>query len=196
MKAKSLAFCALLVLAGCTSSNNHINIREDFALSEDSGSGVVVASVTYSGSFSGYSVYFREVADHATTGKLQIGSGMTMVPPGMMEWDIERPGLRGNVFTIELPAGEYEVFKYSASSGYAHGSTRNPISIKFDVVPGEVTYLGNFLFKRTAGFGATVLGLDILHSNKASRDLEIAGAKHPYLDVTEPDLILSGAGEN
>jgi len=185
MKLQAILVIAITLLTGCATSNTKTNIPSNFSFNEQKNTGVMLASVSYSGSFSGYAVYYRKVGESGNGQKLQIGAGTAVLPPGMMDWDIEKPGLRGNVFAVELPAGEYEIFNYSLSSGFAHGSGEEPLSLRFTVEPHRATYIGNFLFRRTAGFGATVLGVNISHADFSERDLPIIHSKYASLDTSD-----------
>ncbi|WP_444924438.1 hypothetical protein ACJJH9_04395 [Microbulbifer sp. DLAB2-AF] len=106
-----------------------------------------------------------------------------------MEWDIEKPGLRGNVYVSELEAGEYEIYSWQSNSGMASFWSSNNFSTKFTVEPGKPIYLGAFHFQRRSGFGATILNMDVLYRNMAERDLEIAKSKFHYINVDEIDYV-------
>lgn len=99
-----LILCVAFMISGCVSVQN---VKNDFSLNSDSNKGLLLASITYSGSYSGYSMKFRKIGAEKFE-SIQIGSGTALLPPGMLDWDISRSGLRGNVFAIELPVGEYE----------------------------------------------------------------------------------------
>lgn len=178
-KLKIVVFSILFVLSGCASVSN---VPTDYALSQDSETGILLASVSYHGSYSGYSIKFRKIGS-SKWDKLEVGSGTAFLPPGMLDWDIEARGLRGNVFAIELPAGEYEFGSWFVSSGVASISPVNPFSIRFNIYPGNATYAGNFHFVRESGFGATVTGVNVHYEDKYDRDIPIIEKKYKNIDI-------------
>ncbi|MBB3169727.1 hypothetical protein [Simiduia aestuariiviva] len=179
IKLKFLLAIVLLALSGCT---NVSNLPSNYVFSPDSETGILLASVSYHGTYSGYSIKFRKVGG-AEWQKIQIGSGTAFLPPGMLDWDIEAPGLRGNVFAIELPEGEYEFASWFVSSGVASIGPVDPFSIRFNIYPGNITYGGGFHFIRESGFGATVTGVNVNYENKYDRDVPIIRKKYRNLDT-------------
>jgi len=111
----------------------------------------------------------------------------------MQHWDIEEPGLRGQVFVIELPAGDYEFTSWGVSSGYATISPKQNFSIPFGLPEGTAIYAGNFHFERQSGFGATVTGVKVSHHNQTQRDLGIAKTKIPSLASMDIELAMDTA---
>jgi len=166
------------LLAGCASSKN---IPTNYKLSDESGKGILMASVTYRGGYSGYAIQYRALGKSKWS-KLQIGTGTALLPPGMLDWDINKRKSRGNVFAIELPEGEYEFFSWSVSSGPAFISPLNPFSVRFNIEAGKATYAGNFHFIRESGLGATVTGVNVNLVNEFERDIELFKPKYTFLD--------------
>ena len=184
---KLLAYIAILSLAGCATTRSSNNIPSSYKLNSNSHNGLLLASVTYHGSYSGYSMTYRKVGSSQST-NLTIGSGSTFVPPGMMDWDIEKHGLRGNVFAVALPAGEYEISSWLVSSGYASIRPGNEFTIRFQIVPGQAVYLGNFHFIRSSGFGGMITDVDVGYSDESSRDIAII--KQKYRSVEASDIYM------
>ena len=117
-----LIFLLSIALSGCTTVSN---IPKDYSLNEASGKGVLLTSISYQGRFAEYSVSYRKLGskDWQT---ISIGSS-TAIPSGLLEWDIKQPGLRGDVFAIDLPSGEYEFTSWNVSSGQAYIRNRGQV---------------------------------------------------------------------
>lgn len=177
---KVLLLLMVLTLVGCVPAVRQIDSR--YTLSEDSGNGVVIASVTYQGGYSQYAVDLRATGQTATQ-RMQIGSAQTIIPAGMQQWDIEAPGTRGQLFSVELPAGSYEIAEWTAGSGAASMDHEDSFTIPFEVLSGQITYIGNFNFKATGRMGAMITNLNVIHSDEFDRDAEVAARKFPHLEL-------------
>jgi hypothetical protein len=175
-----LLLAMILPLAACVPAVRQID--SGYALGEDAEVGLVLASLTYQGSLAQYAIRFRPLGDTSMQ-QLQIGASQSLVPPGMMDWDIEVPGTRGQLFAFELPAGRYELFEWFASVGPSSMRPSEEFSIPFDVLPGEITYIGNFNYRATGRFGASVTSLNVMHVDEFYRDTAIAADKFPRLDL-------------
>ncbi len=162
------------ILAACTSVES---IPNNFVLNPLSDKGILVSSVTYHGTYSGYSILFRRIDDNQFK-ELTIGTGTAFLPPGMLDWDIKQRGLRGNVFAVELPAGDYEFFSWRVASGYSHVRPQNDFSIPFSITPGNAVYLGNFKFERKSGLGGTIIAVDVQYRDESNRDIGILQKKY------------------
>ena len=149
--------------------------------------GLLLTSLTYHGSYSGYSVLYRKIGS-TDFDTLTIGTGTALIPPGMLDWDIKHRGLRGNIFAIDLPAGDYEVFSWRVSSGYGNTHPVNDFSIPFRIIPGKTTYIGNFKFDRKGGAGGTVLFVDVQQIDESSRDTEIFQKKQTHPATYELEM--------
>lgn len=97
-------------------------------------------------------------------------------------------GPKGTVTTLTLPAGEYEVFSYSAMSGAWGGlravQAQTPFSRRFRVVDGEVTYIGHVavVVRGDAGTlpsagGALLLPAQVTVKDEAAQDLKDIGER-------------------
>jgi len=182
MKNSFVLFLTALLLIGCSGTPVR-SVPSDYEISQGSTKGLLLASLTYSGSYSGYSVLFRRVGAEEWS-SLQIGSGTTLLPAGMLNWDIEKPGLRGNVFAIELESGDYEFSSWSVSSGPASIRPRRTFSIQFRIEPRVASYAGNFHFQRVSGLGATVTGIDVSYNDQYARDVKIIHDRYSFVDIS------------
>jgi len=174
------------MLAACKSVES---VPPNFVLNPQSGKGVLVSSVTYHGSYSGYSVLFRKIGSPEIN-EMTIGTGTALLPPGMLDWDIKQRGLRGNVFAVELPVGEYEIFSWRVSSGYSTVRPQDDFRIPFSITPGTAIYLGNFHFERKSGLGAAVVVVDVQYHDEAIRDLGILQKKYSGIDPSTLQTVL------
>ena len=174
-----------LGLSACTTVES---VSKNFALSPSSEKGLLVSSVTYRGSYSGYSVLFRKVGSSEHM-ELKIGTGTALLPPGMLDWDINRKNGRGNVFAVDLPAGDYEIFSWRVYSGIAFVAPEYDFSIPVKIIPGRATYIGSFNFERKAGLGGTVAAVDVQYGDQSIRDLDILQKKYSGI---APSLVLAG----
>jgi len=177
---RHIIFALIAIIAGGCSTMH--GVRSDYALNKNSGKGLLIASLTYHGSYSGYRMYYRKQSSKKRK-HLLIGSGISLIPPGLMEWDISKPGLRGNVLSVELPSGEYEFYSWAVSSGYANIGPSEAFSLKFTIKPGEANYVGNFQFDRISGMGAMVTGVDVSYNDETDRDLKVIKEKHSLLNI-------------
>jgi hypothetical protein len=171
----STYFLALLtlVLAGCATTS----VPATYTPSETSGKGVVVASITYSGRYAGYSVMYAS-SDGRTTGKFMVGKGMVLIPyfPDM---DFEEKEMKGEVVVAELPAGQYVINGWRVSSGYANIGPTSPVQVRFTVEPGKKVYLGSFHFEQTRSMGLTVTGVKVGFTDREMRDMNVVARKFP-----------------
>ncbi|WP_290700265.1 hypothetical protein [Amphritea sp.] len=167
-----------LLLSGCNSVKN---VPINYNLNSNSDKGVLLTSLTYHGGYSGYSMRYRKVGSKDWS-KLKIGSGTSMIPPGMLDWDIEKPGLRGNLFAVELEKGDYEFSSWSVSSGPALVLPVNTFSIKFKILPAQALYIGNFHFLRESSIGATVTGVNVSYNDELKRDIPLINKKYSSID--------------
>ncbi len=187
MTSRSLLLAMLvLILAACKSVES---VPHNYFLNPQSDKGVLVSSLTYHGSYSGYSILFRKVGSDDFN-QLTIGTGTALLPPGMLDWDIKQRGLRGNVFAVELPVGDYEIFSWRVSSGYAHVRPQNDFRIPFSITPGKAIYLGNFNFERKLGLGGTVTAVDVTYGDEANRDITILQRKYTGIDSAKVSAAL------
>ncbi|MGE5539786.1 MAG: hypothetical protein ACM30I_14300 [Gemmatimonas sp.] len=164
---------AVLALASCGTPN----IDKDYTLDAATGKGVVIGSITYTGFYGRYRVFYRQVGGGAE-GFFNFGESTFLLPP-MTKDDIRAPALRGNVFAAALPAGDYEIYGWQVDSGNYHVRPRNPVSVLYHVEPGKSVYLGNFYFQRREKFLGATTGVTVTYKDESERDLNIFAAKYP-----------------
>ena len=97
-----------------------------------------------------------------TTGNLVV----TATPP-----DFTSGTARGAVYLLELPAGDYEVYRFRVFGPQAFSPV---LSIPFIVRPGQTTYIGRFMVGWVAGHGPRGVHLDAF-----DEDVKIARKKFP-----------------
>lgn len=99
--------------------------------------------------------------------------------------------LKGQLFSLPLPAGEYELycvgFKGSNGRKTITSKSRDNLALTFEVVPGEVTYIGQFItsslvaksklwnIEYPSGYGF------ITYNNANERDKALLYERHPDL---------------
>jgi hypothetical protein len=171
-----ISLATTLVLFGCATQS----VDSSYVLNSQSGDGVITGSISYAGRFSGYGIFYKNLAT-GETGRLQIGESQALLPPRKSEF--EDPHVVGMVFAVKLPAGDYEVFRWTVGSGIANVSSIAPFEIKFKVEPGKLAYIGSFQFKQTSSLGLTVTGVNLAYKDAASRDLTIMRKKFPNLAI-------------
>ncbi len=177
-----LRACCSIAAAAWLAACGTPNVGTDYVLSDAGNKGVVVGSITYSGSYAGYEVHYRKVGDTAVRGFFHYGMSKYMAMPRMGKSDIAEPGVRGDLFAAELPEGEYEVHGWQVSQGTTATSTQTQsFSIRFTVKPGEATYLGNYHFTRTSRSLNLATGFEVTAKDEAARDLKIFAEKYPRL---------------
>jgi hypothetical protein len=168
------------MLQACTTTKT---IKNDYILNAETGNGVLATSISYQGSYSGYSIFYKNM-ETGTRGKVQFGEGVALIPIPP-KGDFSHINRKGEVFAIELPEGTYRVWNWGVSSGYASISPMNPISVEFKIIPGKITYLGNFDFVQTDSMGLTVTGVEVNYSDQSKIDLDILLRKQPRIKVED-----------
>lgn len=178
MNRRSALVGLTLLLAACATAN----VNPEYRLKADAAEGVITGSVSYSGRYSGYRVYYRRVGGEEL-GYFEIGTGNALLPI-VEKGDFAIRGLRGTVFAAQLPAGEYEMHRWIVSSGASTVTSTVPFSISFTVDSGKLVYLGNFHFTTTSTMGLTVTGARLSHRDAVERDLPVFQKKFPGLAET------------
>ncbi|KAB7742577.1 hypothetical protein F2P47_00095 [Parvibaculum sedimenti] len=160
-------------LAGCAPKN----IDQSYAFSQTAGKGVVIGSITYVGASSACTVVYRKIGD---TNISYFSAGHSDMLVSLVAGnDIEGGADKGDLFAVEVPAGDYEIVRWAASSGYAHMGSAEDFSIHFHVEPGKAVYLGNFYFEEADRFGATTTGMIMDYRDRAERDMKVFVKKYP-----------------
>lgn len=152
----------------------------------------MLVSVAYSGGYSGYNMHFRRVGQEKWQ-SLEIGASMAFLPPGMLNWDIDEPGLRGQTFAVRLAPGNYEFFSWKVGSGYFHTKPVNDFSIGFSIEAAATYYVGRFTFLKQRAIAAAVTGVNVQHSDQWAMDRGIFERKYPGVSLGELQQVASGA---
>lgn len=178
MKLKILLIVTIIWgLVGCAASN----VSKDFSLSSNSQFGLLVGSLKYRGTLSGYKVYYKGLSNDEK-GFFEVGKGMMLIPiPPKSDF----PNQKGKLQVTELPPGEYEITRWGVSSGVAEVSHAQPFRIKFKIEPGKATYIGSFVFTVTNQMGLTVTGAKVDFIDAFEEDSEVLRRLYPKLAMTD-----------
>lgn len=172
---RALIIFITTILTACISPT--ASVDKSFSLDPNSQNGLLVGSVKYKGLLSGYKVYFRGLNNNQT-GYFEAGKGMLLIP---ILPPSDFSNINGKLQVTELPAGDYEISRWSVSSGYANLSKTQPFSIRFKIEPGKATYIGSFLFSVTETAGLTVTGVKVDFEDRYSEDITVLKGKYPNL---------------
>ncbi|WP_455204565.1 hypothetical protein [Kaarinaea lacus] len=112
----------IMVASGCG------GLSKNTKLSDQSKTGIVIASVTQTNAKENMFVWIRRVSDH------------DFVPSITGNYSITTP----NVNVFELPAGEYEFHRWSIVGGNSWANLKFDNPYRFTVTNGIATYVGNF----------------------------------------------------
>ena len=167
-----LTLLLVSALIGCTTSN----IRDDYRLDSTRDEGLVIGSITYDGAMAEYRISYEREGG-ANRGYFSAGAAMY---PALPRNDFPTNGFRGALFSSALPAGRYFISHSGTSSGMVNSYASSPSTIAFEVVPGKVTYLGNFHFVPVRRLNILV-GAKVMHLNQLERDQAIFHKRYPTL---------------
>ena len=143
------------------------------------GMGVAAGSITYSVQ-GAYRLLYRRL-DGGGSSEVAVGvlgDPAGLVPALMRKGDFQHAA--GELFAMELPPGDYEIYSWAMGSRCGVLSATSPFSLVFRVTPGNTVYLGSIEFSGlcTSGyldrFSAT-------YRNRAERDLPLLKEKYPAL---------------
>ncbi|MBG52707.1 MAG: hypothetical protein CML99_09850 [Rhodobiaceae bacterium] len=107
-------------------------------------------------------------------------------------FDFLLSGGGGHLFALRLPPGEYEIHRWSVSTGVASYYPSSDFSLPFSIKRGKSTYMGDFNF--TMGKGHNLFGIpiqfldDIAYLNSWERDLNALRSKYPSMNLLEVDF--------
>lgn len=178
-------FLVTLLLSACSNQS----LDKSSSMAEVSGKGVIVASVTYAGAYSGYAVEYNKIGG-GFSGVLQSGESMVFIPyfpPG----DFESVGVNGNLVAVAVPEGDYEITSWFVGSGYSTVKPTKSFSIKFHVSSGKSSYIGNFDFTQLDSMGMTVTGAKLDYKSERRRDLEVYSRLYPKLALAPIEACIS-----
>lgn len=186
MKTRTWLSLALLALAAVVSGCAARSIKQDYQLNPEKG--VLLGSITRDGMLAGYRVLFRPLGQEKGFDFVETGCDSIVEPSCYARQDFEAIGLKGDLFAVELPPGDYEVFAWDVVSGSIHVGPSSPISLRYRIAPGRATYVGNFHFTQTARFGLGVAGARVDHSKPFERDFALIQDKYPGLSAHAIDI--------
>ena len=123
-----LLLVSIILMASCA----RFNVKPDYVLDTSSGKGLLVASVSYTGAYN----FFWQYRGINNPNKGDV-TAWTLQNP--LDWH-DPPG---RLAFIEIPAGEYEFYKWILFLTGTKKIYSQPFSVKFQILPGKATYLGN-----------------------------------------------------
>lgn len=173
---KILAAVAVVLVTGCATSS----IPKTATFDSQSDHGLVLGSISHSGDRPSYKVFYSGV-DNNTQGQIQSGSRGLFLrnwPGG----DLDTVGLRGDLFAIKLPAGDYQFYSWNVSNRDRHTYPADDFSLKFSVQPGIANYLGNFHFGTESSDELTSAEVDVTYSDEFARDMALLQRKYEKVD--------------
>ncbi len=174
---------AVLVLSGCATPN----IDKGYSIKEDSSKGVIIASLTKTGHGHWPPGYNFKKSDGSNKGILKFDQNMF----DRIESDI--PGIDGKLILLELPAGEYNIYRWFISQGYIGLESMSGFKMRFNVVPGKITYIGELNNDRESGgiFGIGLGRISFNIKDSKERDFKEIKKHYPNLELadSQTDLI-------
>ncbi|MEM1432619.1 MAG: hypothetical protein AAGG11_01040 [Pseudomonadota bacterium] len=168
-----LALLGSVLLLGCGSNSPR---------SVEPVKGTVVGSVSYVGLPAEYRIYYAPVgASVSERASIRVSSGGSDRRKGQID--------AGNdLFSIELPEGQYEVVLWEVSEGRAQIRPEQPFAAPFTVVPGRSVYIGRFDFKHQQGIRSRESSVDVTYSDQLQQDVALFQDDRAMKDA--PDLRL------
>ncbi|MGI9284253.1 MAG: hypothetical protein ACR2P1_02605 [Pseudomonadales bacterium] len=191
---KILAAVAVVIITGCASSN----IQKTATFDSQSNQGLVLGSISHSDDRSRYKVFYSGL-DNSAEGRIQSGDRGLFLrnwPSG----DLDTAGLRGDLFAVKLPAGDYEFYSWNVSNKDKQVYPVESFSLKFSVAPGVANYLGNFHFGTKSSDDSAIAGIDVSYSDEYARDIALLQRKYENVDFqgtargVEADLEMGSLG--
>ncbi len=161
-----IVFALSISVASCASFNAPL----DYKLNRASGKGLAVFSLTTEGVFNNFYIMYRDRQGGNVDGDISLFTRQTP-----LDWDsIEK----GRIIILELPEGEYELYRVSN----IHYSSLKFFSIPFDVKSGKIVYFGNVHVNipNTDYFKYTV-------QDRSVRDLNLLFSR--YKKLSRKDLV-------
>jgi len=138
------SFLTSILLLGC-SSGISVSIPEKYENTTEQETGFLTGSLsaTTTGPSSGEglitTLYIRKTGDKETI----------ILSKDNSRTDFKTESLKGELFSLALPAGEYELFcvGFQGSNGRKSitSKSRDDLGLTFSIAPGKVTYIGQFI---------------------------------------------------
>jgi hypothetical protein len=171
-------------LAGCAAPG----ISKDTEIGKDPSKGLVIVSLTYSGSYSNYVMaLLNKDGSNRTVLRFPVNAPVFPVSLLNAKADISTKEIEGNVYVLELPAGEYLLNTWFASDTSRQVSSRGPLNLPFPVVAGKTTYLGNIYFDFEFRRGKDYQ-FNVKLEDQITRDVALAQTKYPVMKDRKIDL--------
>ncbi len=140
--------------------------------------GRVVGTITYESSLGEYRL--GVISSELRPRLIRVGNSLWHPFVKMYDEDLK---MRGEPFSMVLPAGDYRIAFWEVAQGEARSTSRQPIEIPFRVEEGAATYLGNLHFSPH---------WEVSLREEAARDLPILRSRFPEL-ADEPIIAAIGA---
>lgn len=164
------------VMLACLLTSCVSKVKPDFEMKADSSKGVMIVSVTASGSIPGGLVFkFRT---GGTGGSLQPHTIQLFAHKDEIDWPVlksapDQPA--GRLAILELPPGQYEFYLWAGHAGGMSVSNATEFSKRFEIRASEVVYLGNLHLKRARGEQMFTL----FTGDRRDRDFPLLATKLP-----------------
>ena len=160
---------AIFVLTAC--ANTTQNVSKNYMLSNASGKGLAVGSLTSAGSFADYRIYYRNMANDKN---------------GFFQLRVNDQSLNSTLIASELPAGDYEIYSWRVYTFTANNfitvfSPQTPFSLSFHVESGEAVYFGSCDFQIKVQFVPPWGDAMVACGDKSRRDLQHLADFYPGL---------------
>lgn len=187
---KNLVIVLFLFFGGCGT----LNVSRNYMLNEKSNAGILVVSMTQSEDQYHYLWYHYRSLDNSITGRIP-GTHTELSNDWRIDKDKPKNNYIGRIGIIELPAGEYELYKWTGWIN--HGLIRyiiTPIklfSYKFKVIPGKALYIGNIdmrLNKENHILSIVIKNTCLRIIDSRNRDLELIFKR--YNNIKSENVII------
>ncbi|OWQ44050.1 hypothetical protein CDL60_26720 [Roseateles noduli] len=169
----------------------------------ESGKGVLVGSITYTGPMGSYGFTMRPVEGTGPSTKIAHGKSMIINPFEIRELNRIDPDFksRGSLFAVEMPAGRYVLEEWAIDVGAVHVRSTGIINdVVIDLEPGKAVYLGNYHFVADRQFMNLIAGGRVTLTEKFERD-EVAFRKRypgmadtPFSSAIQPGTKIENFG--
>ncbi len=174
---RHIAILLAFILSGCATPN----LDRAYSTKETSNNGVIIASLTKTGHGHWPPGYNFKNIDGSNKGILKFDQDM------FDRITSDYSGLDGKLIVLELPAGEYQIYRWFISQGYIGLESVDGFDIRFTVEPGKAFYIGELNNDRDAG-GLLGMGLGRMSFNVKDgrgRDLKVVEKLYPNLASTD-----------
>lgn len=196
-----LGLLCLTLLAAC-SPHRTIEPSNSYKGAEQIDKGDIVMSISSSGLYDvPISLFYRKVANRSAfnIGELSLDDGYKYTEKDHDSRPIFKSYARKygqfsdqnsseRLHVVRLPAGEYEFYGMFIEKDYeqAEWTTTRDFSFKFTVVPGEVSYVGNFALKtKVIGNNDYIVESDLSRHNRLIDDKAVLHELFPSIDTNK-----------